>query len=523
MKHERFPSKVPHAVFPETLTEQEKALESDPVMTRFVESREALARDPYRPAYHFISPESWMNDPNGLCFWQGRWHLFYQAFPPEEFPNEGALWEAHHHWGHAVSDDLIHWRDLPYAIYPGIGQNCASGTTVVEEDRVIAFYPSWGAGQMVAVSEDPLLLNWTHTPESPFSFCGDSCIWKHDDTYYGLLGSVQSYEPGIENEHKMVKHPCWTSEILYSSKDLAHWTEHGQFFDKTPLNGPFDDGACPNFHPIGDKFILLFFSHANGGQYFLGDFDYGDLKFVPTHHGRFNHGKVAPGGVHAPTAYPDGKGGLYVIFNMNDSDVTKGWDQLLTLPMHLTLNEKKLLNIAPAACRKALRGDVVEIHDRALPANEEVILEGIEGNAVEYEVEIELGTSNWVRLDVLRSPAREEATSLSYYNTNGLMGRYYPSTGELCLDTSMSSTLQGVPLRPPERADLFLSEGETLKLNIFIDKSIVEVYANDRQYMAVRVYPGREDSLGVSAMAHGGDAVINAGSAWPMKPIWPTE
>ena len=427
------------------------------------------------------------------------------------------------HWGHAASDDLIHWRDLPYAIYPGIGQNCASGTTVVEDDRVIAFYPSGGAGQMVDISTDPLLLNWRHTPESPFPFCGDSCIWKHDDTYYGLLGSVTFHEPGIETEHKMLKHPAWTSEKLYSSRDLATWTAHDEFFDRTPLNGPWDDGACPNFLPIGDKFILLFFSHANGGQYFLGDMDYEALKFVPYHHGRFNHANVAPGGVHAPTACPDGKGGLHVLFNFNDSNVTPKWDQLLTIPMRMSLDEKKLLRIEPIDARESLRANPVELRNITLPSNKDIVLDGVGGNCVEYEIEIELGKTNWVRLDVLRSPGREETTALTYYNTNGIMAHWYPTEGELCLDTSMSSLLPGVPIRPPERADLFLSDGETLKLNIFIDKSVIEVFANGRQFLGMRLYPTRQDSVGVSAMAHGGDAVIKNFRAWPMKPIWPTE
>jgi len=216
VRPEPYPSKVPHSAFPETLAEQEQALASDPVMKRFADSRKAQAGDPYRPAYHFVSPESWMNDPNGLCFWQGRWHLFYQAFPPEEFVGKD-FWDAGRvHWGHAVSDDLIHWRDLPYAIYPGVGHNCPSGGTVVDGDRVVAFYASGGAGQMVDIATDPLLLNWRHTPESPLPFCGDSCIWKHGDTYYGLLGSAEFYPPGIENEHKMAKRPFWTSEKLYS-------------------------------------------------------------------------------------------------------------------------------------------------------------------------------------------------------------------------------------------------------------------------------------------------------------------
>ena len=108
-------------VFSQTLAEQEKELKTNELMLRFAASRKKLAADPYRPAYHFVSPESQMNDPNGLCFWQGRWHLFYQALSARRVPRSGGHPETLlQHWGHAVSDDLVHWRDLPYAIYPGI-------------------------------------------------------------------------------------------------------------------------------------------------------------------------------------------------------------------------------------------------------------------------------------------------------------------------------------------------------------------------------------------------------------------
>jgi beta-fructofuranosidase len=109
-------------------------------------SRQKQADDPHRPIFHYVNPEGNLNDPNGLCFWQGRWHLFYQAYPPED-PRQ--------HWGHAVSPDLIHWRDLPLAIYPNPEDKVYSGSTLVESDRVIAIYHGVAAGTMVAVSRDP--------------------------------------------------------------------------------------------------------------------------------------------------------------------------------------------------------------------------------------------------------------------------------------------------------------------------------------------------------------------------------
>ena len=135
-------SLVPQFRFPETLAEQEAALTTNSLMQRLLAYRERYEGDPHRPNYHYVNPENTLNDPNGLCFWQDRWHLFYQAYPPED-PRQ--------HWGHAVSDDLIHWRDLPYAIYPNPEECCYSGATLVEEDRVIAIYHGTKVGNMVAV------------------------------------------------------------------------------------------------------------------------------------------------------------------------------------------------------------------------------------------------------------------------------------------------------------------------------------------------------------------------------------
>ena len=117
------PSKAPRFPFAETLAEQEDQLRRNPLLQRMREARRAKSDDRHRPRYHYVNPEYTLNDPNGLCFWQGRWHLFYQARPPED-PRQ--------HWGHAVSPDLIHWRDLPYAIGPGPEERCYSGTALVE-------------------------------------------------------------------------------------------------------------------------------------------------------------------------------------------------------------------------------------------------------------------------------------------------------------------------------------------------------------------------------------------------------
>ena len=83
-------------VFAHTLAEQEIQLHSDPQLQAFRATRQACSDDTFRPRYHFANADGCLNDPNGLCRWQGRWHLFYQAFPPRD---------PRPHWAHAVSED----------------------------------------------------------------------------------------------------------------------------------------------------------------------------------------------------------------------------------------------------------------------------------------------------------------------------------------------------------------------------------------------------------------------------------
>ena len=512
-----FTSKVPQRTYATTVEEQLEQLKMDELMLRFAESRKRLSKDRYRPVYHFVNPEGMLNDPNGLCYWQGRYHLFYQAYPPED-PRQ--------HWGHAVSDDMVHWKDLPLAIYPGIEECCFSGATLVEEDRVIAMYHGTRAGEMVAVSSDSLLLNWEKIPGNPVIpmmkadanglpyRVHDSCIWKEKDGYYSLSGS-QWYGARYDNS-RMVQH-------LFFSQDLKRWTYLGSFIEDDIFTAPGEDGACPYFWPIGDKYILLFASHQRGSQYLLGDYDKVHHRFKPFAHGRFNFGSLGHGGVHAPSATPDGKGGVYVIHNINHAKKPEGWNQIMSLVRVLTLRADNTLCIEPVPAIESLRYDCKHVGETLLPANQEIMLDGIEGNAMELVAEIDPQAAREVCLHVLRSPGKEEYTSISFYR-HGLMmvtrnGRGYKQDA-IAIDPSRSSLRPDVFARPPEVGPFDLAGSEPLRLRIFIDKSVVEVFAEDKQCVALRVYPERKDSVGVSIRAQGSDAVLRSLNAWQMESIW---
>ena len=396
---------------------------------------------------------------------------------------------------------------------------------------------------MVAVSSDPLLLNWEKIPGNPVIRAEGSsvhvgqrvlvdgamtqldesgrpyrisapCIWKEDDGYYAISGT---YWDGV------VLNDCRVVEHLFFSQDLSRWIYVGPFLDTDIFNPPGEDGVTPHFWPIGDKHILVYCSHQRGSQYLLGDYDALNHIFSPFAHGRWNLGPMYHGGIHAPSATPDGEGGVYVIHNMNDGKPTEGWDDLLTLARRLTLRQDNTLGIEPVAAVEELRSDHLSIGETPLPANEEIVLDGVEGSAIELYAEIEPQGAREVCLSVLRSSDGSEHTDIKFLR-HGLMPRMRERSqyeeDALVMDTPRSSLLPDVLSRAPEVAPIELGEGEPLKLRVFIDKSVVEVFANGRQCLALRVYPSLKDSVGVSVRSQGRDATLRSLEAWQMKSIW---
>ena len=525
-----YTSLVPQYSFSETLAEQESELQANPLLQRLLAYRGRYEGDPHRPIYHYVNPENRLNDPNGLCFWQGRWHLFYQAYPPED-PRQ--------HWGHAVSDDLIHWRDLPYAIYPNPEECCFSGATLVEEERVIAIYHGTKVGNMVAVSHDPLLLNWeklTGAPVIPIASADgsplpyrvfDPCIWKKGEHYYALSGGTLPHAASGKRTR---------ANFLFRSPNLVDWDYLHPFVEDDRFTLVGDDGACPYFWPIGDRHILLFYSHMSGGQALLGDYDTERDKFVVTAQHDFNFGAFGPGGVHAPSATPDGKGGIYVIFNMNPAKPTEGWNQIMTLPRRLTLQGtdkigRDTLLVEPAGDVESLRREHRQMADLTLPSNQEIVLGSIRGDAIELLAEIETNDAPLVELNVLRSPGKEEFTRIAFYRERGYRDweRYNgwqrdklaaATDSLISIDSSYSSILPDVRSRAPETGPVFLERDEPLRLRVFVDRSVVEVFVNGKQCVAMRVYPGREDSVGVSLRSQGQDARVVSLDAWQMENIY---
>jgi len=506
-------SPVPKEKYAKEYKIQLKQLKKSNLLKRFAKSRKKLEINPYRPYYHFVSPECKMHDANGLCFYKGKWHLFYQAFPPE-YPIQ--------HWGHAVSIDLINWKDLPYAIYPGPEKACFSGATLVEENRVIAMYHGTSIGNMIAISKDDLLLNWEKIINGAVIDIDnknkeyqvfDPCIWKKEDVYYSLSGGFLPY--------KMDKSKYRAAEFLFKSKDLINWEYMHPFVEEDIFTLLGDDGACPYFWPIDNKYILLFFSHMSGGQALIGEYDKKRDKFISKEHIKANHGVLYDGGVHAPSATPDGEGGVIVIHNVNSGKEQGVMRSVMTLPRKLSFENNKL-TIQPTGNFKSLRYNHRHINETKLIKDKKTSFEDVKGNTIELIMEIDVKNTNFIEIEVLQS--EKESTKIRYYHKRGY-NRFYRRKeikrrdSVLEIDSSHSTVAEDVLTRPIETMQVELNDNETLKLHIFIDKSIVEVFVNNKDCASVRVYPKHTDSIGISIMSKGKDAILKSLDIWDMKKL----
>ena len=414
-------------------------------------------------------------------------------------------------------------------------KDCYSGQTLVEStpdrSRVIAIYHGTLAGNAIATAADPLLLNWQKHPNNPVipgdthNWGGanvlpvrangtqyrvfDPCIWKEEDGYYALSGTHKSGVRGVD---------CIGVVHLFHSPDLSTWRYLGPLLEDSFYSEPGEDAAVPNFWPIGnDKHMLLLFSHTRASRYYIGDYDRTTHRFTPDSHGRMNYGPWKVGSLHAPSATIDARGRFLAVFNVKEGMEIQGWDDVMTLPRHYWLGSDNALRMAPAMEIESMRFDHQRVASILIPANEEIVLDEIRGKAVEIEAIVEPGSAREVGLCLLRAPDGSEQTRISLYRNS----HRYRRLCSLQIDVSAASLRDDVYARPPEIGPLKLAEREPLHLRIFVDRSVVEVYANDRQCLTVRAYPERKESTGVSIFARGAAAKLVSLDSWQIRSIWP--
>lgn len=460
--------------------------------------------DPHRPQYHFLPPTGWLNDPNGLIEWGGRYHMFYQHNPNGGFHH-------HIHWGHTVSDDLVHWQHLPIALAPTPNgpdkDGCWSGCAVDHDGTPTLLYTGTHPQvQCLATSRDGLI-TWQKFPDNPIiaapppglEIIGsppemrDPFVWREEGIWYMALGT------GLRGEGGAV--------LLYRSQDLRHW-EYLQ-----PLHsGRFaSSGAlweCPNLFPLEGRHVLLIseqpeFKHT---YYQLGR--YVDHRFTPEITGKTDHSKF----FYAALTLLD-RGGRRLMWGWlkegrsAEAQVRHGWSGVMALPRVLSVTSQGTLGMAPAPELAALRRDAYSARELLLEPGSQLELPLV-GDALEFSLELELSPGATVTLAVRATPDGAEQTGISYDRNREL----------LSLD-ALGSSLN--PEVEPERIEVAHQPGTHLKLRIFVDRSVIEVFADSDTCITSRVYPSRADSVGVRLSARSGSVRVVELAAWKMASIWP--
>lgn len=212
--------------------------------------------------YHFEPQKGWMNDPNGLVFFKGQYHAFFQHNP------YSTKWDKMH-WGHAVSDDLINWKELPIALYPDQEYEkeggCFSGSAIVKDDKLYLFYTSVASKQTqsVAFSDDGIhFTKYENNPvikENPLGYYDfrDPKVTEIDGQYYMVTGSGNSDTGQV---------------LLFKSENLLEWNFVGVLFEGKEYAPCIE---CPDFFKLDDKYVLMF-SKMNETEctthFVIGDF-----------------------------------------------------------------------------------------------------------------------------------------------------------------------------------------------------------------------------------------------------------
>lgn len=453
--------------------------------------------DAHRPRYHFMPPANWMNDPNGMIQWNGQYHLFYQHNPNGAF--HGTI-----HWGHAVSRDLVHWEHLPVALTPTPGgpdeDGCWSGCAVDNNGVPTLVYTGIAPEVQCITTGSGDLLQWEKAAQPVISARPDGleltgfrdpCVWREGDQWLMALGA------GIQDVGGAV--------LLYQSPDLYHWDYLGPILtDDSGLTQEMWE--CPSLFRLGDKWVLFVSVTPRASvDYFVGTFD--GRKFWPETRARLDYGRY----FYAPQTLLD-ENGRRVMFGWiwegrsDEAAIRAGWSGLQSVPRILSLDAYNRLLVQPAEEMRQLRGAVYSLANIHLTPDKPFV-PNVRGDSLEIITEFERGTARQVGLQLFTSPDGDEHTTLTYDFV----------TSELALDRSRASLADGVD-RDTQTAFLALDAGEPLRLHLFLDRSVIEIFANGRACLTSRVYPTRPDSLRLSFCAQGGDARLRA-DIWQAQAI----
>ncbi len=447
---------------------------------RYEEAHERTIAPQAKPAFHLASRVGWMNDPNGLSWHDGKYHMFYQYHPYDS--HWGPM-----HWGHAVSADLLRWEYLPAAMAPDMPYDhdgCFSGSALTLPDgRHLLMYTSVSremgeAGQRTVQTQslafgdgvdyekyehNPVITSADLPEGGSRTDFRDPKIWQAKDGSYRAL--IANNHPGVGGRM-----------LLYESADLFHWRLRSVLAENHYRLGQMWE--CPDFFELDGKYVLLAsaqdmlpkgfeYHNGDGTFYMLGSYDREGDCFVE----ESNHATDYGIDFYAPQTIltPDGR--RVMIGWMQNWDTCSNmripdepWFGQMSLPRELRVRDG-ILYQAPLRELEQLRGEKVE-YRRVEIEDGEITLPGISGRMADLEVEIEPGDELYNRFAVRFAKNELYHTGVSFR----------PRESVLKVDRKFSGSRRAIIHQRRAKVD---HERGKLKLRLILDRFSVEVFVND--------------------------------------------
>ncbi|MEI6603679.1 MAG: glycoside hydrolase family 32 protein [Verrucomicrobiota bacterium] len=443
--------------------------------------------EPLRPQFHFSQRLGWNNDVNGLVYQDGEWHLFYQYCPV-------TLYHADKHWGHAVSTDLLHWEELPVALYPltqAKGQ-CFSGSAVVDSNNTAGFQTG-NKPPMVAVFSDfgngvGEALAYSNDRGRTFTYYDGNPVLKHPGNDPKVLWyTYKKHDEALNDEAKNLG-GHWVMAVydhtrgldkntaFHTSTDLKKWTEQSH------LPGYSE---CPELIELpvdGEQENTRWVTFAADAQYAVGRFD--GRTFTPEHEGKH---RVHYGAYFASQTFnnaPDGRCIQIGWARLNLPGMP--FSQAFTFPHQLTLHNtpdgirmyaKPIEQIAKLRSKshRASAGELSPDAPRKVEAAAELL---------EIRAHFVLGKATEVGLDI-----------------GGNRVTYDVAAGKL----------NGNPMTPVDGK---------ITLQVLLDRPMIEICGNDGVVYITGERRTRGVVESVTAFANGGPATLTALDVHELKSIW---
>ncbi len=424
----------------------------------------------YRNQFHFSPLKGWINDPNGLIYFKGYYHMFFQYYP------HAACW-GNMHWGHAVSNDLIHWKHFPIALMPGkkLDKNhlggAFSGNAIEYNEKMHLFFTDhfesksdsmiFVEEQCIAESSDGIhfKLNPDNPviavkPEKSSKDFRDPKVFKDTDGLWKMiLGGAYDNLPSV---------------LIYSSDNMIDWNFEGPLYQEKNIPGRAVE--CPDFFKYKDKYVLMlsvFQEEGNTKNYFTRYIvgDYANNRFDAEYMGIIDFGPD----FYATQTFLDGKDrriGIAWIENWMNEIKTQpyGFSGAMSLPREFYLDSNNRLKSKPVDEVLRLRKTVEPVYSRSAVYTSEIKKIPLNGdNCLEVLLDAELSDNSIFCIKFRQNDLNSEFISVEYNIAECEIS--IVNNEKNCVN-KYSAYLEPLPEK-------------RLSLKIFLDCSCIEVFAND--------------------------------------------